>query len=143
MKKILSLLMLFTLAFAGISCDDDDNSVAINEKIRSYINVYYPGAKILEAEYKYNFLEVDIYHDSLKKEVYFDHHDIWVLTTWDIAIAALPDSVTSAIATAYPDYRIDDAEYADTPEGVYYSIDLERGEEEIHIYVAPDGTIRL
>lgn len=142
MKKILSILMLLPLAFVGISCDDDDdNNVAINDNVRTYINTHYPGAVIHEAEYQYGLLEVDIYHDSREKEVYFDD-DVWVMTMWDVAINALPEAVTAAIAVAYPGYRAEDAEHVETPEGIYYSIDLELGERDILVMVAPDGTIK-
>ena len=142
MKKILSIMMLLTLAIAGIGCDDDDNNVTLNDNVRTYINTHYPDAVILESEYNYGYLEVDIYHDSLSKDVYFDNNDAWVKTTWDVAINALPQTVTAAIATGYPDYRIDDAEYTDTPDGAYYSIELEKGERDVYIKVAPDGTIK-
>ncbi len=141
MKKILSLTMLFVLAFTCISCDDDDKGISISEPIRSYINEHYPGAKILSAENNDQLLEVDIYHDAVKKEVYFDNNDKWVVTKWDIAITALPEAVREAINTAYPGYRIDDAEYAQTQKGVYYSIDIESGEQEVHLFVTPDGII--
>ncbi|MBR2607058.1 MAG: PepSY-like domain-containing protein [Bacteroidaceae bacterium] len=141
MKKILSIMMLLTLAFAGTSCDDDDNNVAINDNVRTYINTHYPGAVILEAEYNYGYLEVDIYHDTLNKDVYFDNNDAWVKTTWDVAITTLPEAVTAAITTAYPDYRTDDAEYVETPDGTYYSIELEQGERDIYIKVTSEGTI--
>jgi hypothetical protein len=142
MKKILSIMMLLALAVVGTSCDDDDNNVVLNDNVRTYINTHYPDAVILESEYNYGYLEVDIYHDSLNKELYFNSNDAWVKTTWDVAINALPPTVTAAITTAYPDYRIDDADYVDTPEGVYYSIELEKGESDLYIKIAPDGTIK-
>ena len=142
MKKILSMMMLLALTVGATSCDDDDNGVAINEKVRNYISVHYPDARILEAEYKYNLLEVEIYDATTKKDVYFDKSDAWVMTTWDIAVASLPEAVRAAASAAYPGYRIDDAEYAETPEGPHYSIDLERGDREVNIHVAPDGTIK-
>jgi hypothetical protein len=142
MKKILSIMMLLALAVVGTSCDDDDNNVVLNDNVRTYINTHYPDAVILESEYNYGYLEVDIYHDSLNKELYFNSNDAWVKTTWDVAINALPPAVTAAITTAYPDYRIDDADYVDTPEGVYYSIEIEKGESDLYIKIAPDGTIK-
>ena len=144
MKNILSLIMLLTLAVGATSCDDDDNNVAINDNVKNYINTHYPNAVIIEAEYKYNLLEVEIYDSTTKKDVYFNNKDVWMMTTWDIAInAPLPDAVTAAIATAYEKYKIDDVEYTETPDGDYYSIDLERGNKEFNIHVTPDGTIKL
>ena len=54
MKKILSMMMLLALTVGATSCDDDDNGVAINEKVRNYISTHYPNARILESEDKYN-----------------------------------------------------------------------------------------
>lgn len=141
MKKILSLLMLLPLAFAVTSCDDDDNGVTINENVVTYINTHYPDAIIVEAENKNGYLEVDIYHDALEKEVYFDNADNWVMTTWDIAIATLPEAVTNAIATTYPGYSIDDADYVETPDSTYYKIEIENNNSDVYINVSPDGTI--
>ena len=142
MKNILSIMMLLALTVGAISCDNDDNSVAINDNIGNYIKAHYPTAVILEAEYKYNLLEVEIYDATIKKDVYFDKSDAWVMTTWDIAVASLPEAVAAAATAAYPNYRIDDAEYTETPEGAYYSIDLERGNKEVQISILPDGTIK-
>ena len=142
MKKILSMMMLLALTVGATSCDDDDNGVAINDKVRNYISVHYPDARILEAEYKYNLLEVEIYDATTKKDVYFDKSDAWVMTTWDIAVASLPEAVRAAASAAYPDYRIDDAEYVETPEGVHYSIELEKGGKDVYIKITPDGTIK-
>ena len=107
MKKILSMMMLLALTVGATSCDDDDNGVAINDKVRNYISVHYPDARILEAEYNYNLLEVEIYDATTKKDVYFDKSDAWVMTTWDIAVASLPEAVRATAYAAYPDYRID------------------------------------
>ena len=141
MKNILSLLTLFTIAFTGISCDDNDNNVAINDNIRAYINTHYPDAVILEAEYQYGYLEVEIFHNQTNKDVYFDNEDVWVMTTWDVATAALPQNVIGAITTEYPEYRIDDAEYTETPDGVYYNIEIEKGGVDIYIKVTLNGDI--
>lgn len=142
MKKILSLIMLLALTVGVTSCDNDDDNVAVNNTVTNYIKAHYPEAVIIEAEYKYNLLEVEIYDANIKKDVYFNKKDAWVMTTWDIAVATLPESVTGAVAAAYPNYRIDDADYAETPDGIYYIVDIERGNKEIELYVAPDGTIK-
>ncbi len=142
MKNILSIMMLLTLTVGVTSCDKDDDNVALNNNVTNYIKANYPEAVIIEAEYKYNLLEVEIYDANIKKDVYFNKNDVWVMTTWDYAVNNLPDAVTGAVATAYPKYSIDDADYAETPNGTYYIIDIEHGNKEIELYVEPNGTIK-
>lgn len=142
MKKLLFPILFFALA-AVVSCDsDDDKGVAVNATVKSYIEAKYPGASIRRAEYENNgLLEVEFIHNSLLKDAYFETDNKWVYTEWDIALAALPKSVTDAVAEAYPSHRIDDVDYVETPSGNYYEIEIEKRNAELWIYVTADGVI--
>ena len=142
MKKLLFPILFFALA-AVVSCDsDDDKSVAVNATVRNYIEAKYPGASIRKAEYENNgLLEVEFIHDSLLKDAYFGTDNGWVYTEWDIALAALPKSVTDAVAGAYPSHRVDEADYVETPSGNYYEIEIEKRGAELWIYVTAEGVI--
>lgn len=141
MKK-LTFVLMFVLAAVSTACSDDDNDkVVVAESVKSYIAANYPGAVIKDADYERGYLEVDIYHDSRMKELYFNSEDVWVATTWDVSIADLPTTVTAAIASVYPDYRIDDADYVITSTKEYYYLDLEKGNFEESVSILSDGTI--
>lgn len=142
MKKLLFPILFFALA-AVVSCDsDDDKGVAVNATVKSFIEAKYPGASIRRAEYENNgLLEVEFIHNSLLKDAYFETDNKWVYTEWDIALAALPKSVTDAVAEAYPSHRIDDVDYVETPSGDYYEIEIEKRDAELWIYVTADGVI--
>ena len=141
-KKMLSLIMLSAIAILGSCSDDDDNKAVVSEQVKEFIAQHYTDAVIKNAEYDKGYLEVEIYHDARIKDVYFSSTDEWVATSWDVSAAELPAAVTAAVKESFPDYRIDDADYVDTPDGVYYSIELEKGERDVYIKVAPDGTIK-
>lgn len=142
MKTFFPIFIFALLAFAACN-DDDDNNVAVSQTILSYIENKYPGASIRHAEYdNRGALEVEIVHDSQIKDVYFSSSDEWIYTEWDIAIANIPTAVTDAVVAAYPDYRIDDADYIESPSGVYYEIDIEKGNYERLLYVTPEGEIK-
>lgn len=142
MKKLFPILMLIACT-AFVACDDDDNdNIAVNQAIRSYIENKYPGADIRKAEKSSNGLvEVEFIHDSRLKEAYFNAANEWQYTEWDVAIGSLPANITNAIAANYPDFRIDDADYIESPKGTFYEIEIEKGNVEQWIFVTPEGDI--
>ncbi len=58
-------------------------------------------------------------------------------------VASLPAAVTEAVRnSAYADYRIDDAEFVETPDGVWYALELEGSRDrELTLRVTPEGTL--
>lgn len=142
MKKLFSMLML-SVCFAFVACDsDDDKSISVNQTIRSYIENKYPGAEIRRAEHSdRGLIEVEFLHDMLLKEAYFTSDNEWEYTEWDVALSNLPKAVSDAASEAYPDYRIDDADYYETSSGNYYKLDIEKGNYERRLIVTPEGEI--
>lgn len=141
MKKVLSIMLFLAVAALSSCSDDNDNKAVVSDTVKTYILNNYPDAVIRDAERERGYLDVEIYHDSRIKDVYFNNSDKWVATEWDIAIADLPQAVTEAVRDNYPNYRIDDADYVMTPEKELYYIELERGNFEVAIYVTADGVI--
>ena len=142
MKKFLFPILFLALA-AVVSCDDDDDKgVAVNQTVKSFIETKYPGASIRKAEYENNgLLEVEFIHSSLLKDAYFKSNNDWVYTEWDVALSALPKSVTDAVAEAYPSHRIDDVDFVEAPSGNYYEVEIEKGGSEVWLFVTQDGVI--
>lgn len=118
------------------------NGGMVDGSIEEFIADKYPGARIIEQDWDDGYLEVEIWHDGKEKDVYFNGAGEWVWSQWDVRISELPEAVTSALSKEYPDYRIDDAEYIQTPESEYYLIELEgRGDSERNVRITSDGTI--
>jgi len=139
MKKI---FLLFTVlsAFAFVACDDDNHSIVLSETEKSFIETKYPGSTVLEVEKTLGGLvEVDIAHDSKRKEVYFNGNSEWVYTEWDILVTELPAAATEAVTARYPDYRIDDVDYVEAPAGDYYAVNIEKVGAEKNLFVTADG----
>lgn len=103
-----------------------------------FIQAKYPNARIIEIERERGMVEIDIIHDNLSKEVVLNSNYEWVSTSWDVY--ALPVAVTDAIsASQYSGYKVDDAEFFETPAGNYYLIELEQGNREVKVKIAEDG----
>lgn len=114
----------------------------VTDAMRAFIDEKYPGAVIEDFGYNANGLfEIDILHENVEKDVYFDADGNWVETSWDVAESYLPDAVNQALAKAYPEYIVDDADYVERPEIIYYEIELQKGSVEIVVYVTPEGEV--
>ena len=138
MKKLLPIL--FISLFALLSCEEEN--IAINNDIRSFIEQKYEGARILYAEKEFNGeIDVEIIHDNKKKDVKFNRNNNWINTTWDVAINDLPDAARESVINRYPDYRIDDVDYIETPSGDRYKVEMEKGEWDKTLFVTADGEI--
>ena len=138
MKKLLPIL--FISLFALLSCEEEN--IAINNDIRSFIEQKYEGARILYAEKEFNGeIDVEIIHDNKKKDVKFNRNNNWINTTWDVAINELPDAARESVINRYPDYRIDDVDYIETPSGDRYKVEMEKGEWDKTVFVTANGEI--
>lgn len=143
MKKFFYyLLLLPAIIFASCNDDDHHHVITLNKAVTDFIETKYPGAVITETELVANgLIEVDVVHDSKKKEIYFTTADEWVRTEWDVVPSTLSQEVLGSIATAYPDYRLDDVDYVQAPAGDYYEVNVEKGNFEKYLKVSLDGTI--
>ena len=86
-------------------------------------------------------MEVDIIHDRTAKEVRFTTTGEWISTSWDVRLTDVPQVVKDAAQAAYPGFRMDDADYVQTPAGDYYLIELEKGGQDVYVKVQADGTV--
>ena len=138
MRKLLPIL--FISLFALLACEEEN--ISINNDIRSFIEQKYEGARILYAEKEFNGeIDVEIIHDNKKKDVKFNRNNNWINTTWDVAINELPDAARESVINRYPDYRIDDVDYIETPSGDRYKVEMEKGEWDKTLFVTADGEI--
>lgn len=125
--------------------DDSNNQGAtlpslLSETIKNRIAQLYPGAVILAYELEKQLIEVDIRHDNRYKEAGFDPDGKWLYTEWEIGETELPDTVKQALqGPAYAGWRIDDIERIEKPEGVFFQIELEKGDLDRKVMFGENG----
>lgn len=116
--------------------------LVIPEAIINKIKSLYPQAQFLEFEKKGTFIEIDIIDGKVHKEVLFNSNNEWISTEWDIRTSDVPTNVMNALkASEYKDYRIDDVEVLEKPEGLFYVFELESGKTEIYLTISAEGII--
>lgn len=114
--------------------------LVITEAIKSFISDKYPGAKILEYNNEKTGIEVDILHNGIYKDILFSSTGEWLRSEWDVRRSDVPAVVLQTIEQKYSGYKIDDIELHETPTGVRYAFELEKGDQEIDVYISVDGT---
>jgi hypothetical protein len=138
MRKLLPILFI---SLAALWACDEEN-IVVNNDIRNFIEQKYEGARILYAEQEFNGeIDVEIIHNNIKKEVKFNRKDKWISTTWDVSISELPDAAKESINIQYPEYRIEDVDYVEKPDGNCYKVEIERGEWDRTVFVTAEGEI--
>lgn len=145
MKRL--ILGVFTLlALTLTSCEDDffkrNFSRYLTPEIEQFIDSHYPKARIVDVDMEMQHTEVDIRDNGRFRSVYFNRDDQWLRTETDLRTRDLPKSVMRAIDDSeYRDYRIDNVEHIEAPEGIYYFIELEKWERDVYLKISTDGVI--
>ena len=122
---------------------NDFYPVVIPQAISDAINEMYPGATVLEFDQEKNGFEVDILHNNIYKDVYFNTENQWVSTEWDITKDQVPAIVMNALqASEYKNYTIDDIDLIEKPEGTFYVFDLEQGDNDVEVTFDSEGNIK-
>lgn len=113
--------------------------VPVEGDVETFISENYPGAVIVERDYDDGYLEVEIRHDGVVKEVRFNGRNEWLRTEWETR--ELPDAVRAAVEAE--GYRITEREYerVETPDRNWYEVEAVKDRREWNLYVADDGTI--
>lgn len=124
--------------------DDNDNfqPTVVPQAITDAINEMYPGATVLEFDSEKTGFEVDILHNNIYKDVYFNTGNEWLYTEWDIKEVNLPAIIMNAYkASDYKDYRIDDIDVIENPTGISYVLELEKANDEVKMTISSEGKI--
>lgn len=116
-----------------------NSSIPVEKDIQEFINQKYPDAVILEKDYDHGYLEIDILHDGIEKEVKFNGQNQWIRTEWEVR--QLPEAVKNVVAAE--GYTLDDNEfdYVETPESSWYEVEVRKGRNELKLYISPAGEI--
>ena len=143
MKLKLYLLALLTTMFAFTSCDndDDDDITAPPTAVVEAFSKQYPNITA-KWENERGQLKAEFWTtDGRQAEAWYSTDGTWTRTETDYKQNELPQAVADYIATTYPGYHYEDIELVETPAGKYFDIEVEQGDNDIHVLVNEDGTL--
>lgn len=136
-------LIAFCSILAFYSCDDDSDIPAtdVPASVKQNFEQILPGVNAIEWEKENGLYKADFFKEGHEGEAWFKPDGTWVRTETDVFIHELPEAVTTYVKEQYPDYRIDDAEWVETPAQNYYHLELERaGKRDKRLDLTQEGT---
>lgn len=121
--------------------DEINGGITTNSSIQAVIDERYPGAIIKEKGNDDGLTEIEIYHDGIEKDVYFNGKNEWVRTEYEISYGKLPESVKNYIAANYsnPD---NEADAVETPKEEWFEIEAHKGNSEYKVLIYKNGTLK-
>jgi len=138
--KSITLTIALLVALMLNACGQ--SNVNVPEQVKSAFAKKFPNAKHVEwgkesemeweAEFKINGMEYSANYDASGK---------WLETESEISKKDLPESIKTTITKDYSDYKADEAEISETPEGVFYEIKLEKKSETLEVVFDKDGKV--
>jgi uncharacterized membrane protein YkoI len=139
MKNLLFLIM--AMAFLNlVACGQKTKDLP--EKVKSAFAEKFPNAskvkwekendKEWEAEFKMNGKEYT---------ANFDLEGNWMETEYEISIDDLPEAVKSCLAKEFADYKIKEAEVAETSDGKVYEFELKKGSDVAEAVISINGKV--
>ena len=116
----------------------------LSKAISDFIARKYPGARIVDAEREKGNTEVDIIFAGKALEVCFGTGDAWLWTKTGVRLSEVPDVVRRTLQSSqYGTWGIDDVDLYESPDRVWYAIEVEdpQSEREATVRILEDGTL--
>ncbi len=140
-KIILVLIAMLSMTLAA-----QQYSSKLPANIFSFINQTYPNCRIAEWEWEddKNVYEVEIVHNGIEKDLYFNTQGQWQSTKFDIRKKQLPAKVREIISSStYTFYLIEDIEQIETPDKTIYKVEMEKilSDYEVTLFFDENGEI--
>jgi len=85
-----------------------------------------------EAEFKISGIEQSANFDAAGK---------WLATETEMKKTDLPSSVQATLTKEFAGYTIEEAEKAETPAGIFYEVEVEKGKATYELQISPDGKV--
>lgn len=143
-RKTMKTYLIIATTFAlGMSASaQDKTAITVPEPVKAAFAKQFPKAESAkwEMEDKTDY-EAEFKMSGTKYSAKYSAAGKWMETEHKIKADALPDPVKKAIAASYADHKVEGAEMAETPDGVVYEVDLEKGDSEMEVVFNADGKV--
>lgn len=136
-------LIIATTLSLGMSVSAQDKApITVPEPVKAAFTKQFPQAENAkwEMEDKTDY-EAEFKMSGVKYSAKYNAAGTWMETEHKIKTEALPDAVKKSIATNYADHKTEKAELTETPEGVFYEVDLEKAGLEVEVVFGMDGKV--
>ncbi len=139
MKTLKILAALFFVS--GVVLAQDINQNDVPSVVSEAFTKEYGNASDVEWEKKIDNYKVEFDINRMEHEVWYNASGTVLRKEQDIAEAELPQTVQDAIKAGYSGYRLDDIEKDWENNVTTYTVELEKGNVEIHVTFDEKGKV--
>lgn len=138
MKKI-SMLLVVAVFFLTQACAQ---KAQVPVQVKQAFTQKFPTAKKAKWD-KENATEWEVEFKMNHQEysANFATDGTWKETEYEIKKSDIPTAVKQTLNTDFTGYDIEEVEVSETPEGKVYEFALEKGENDLEVAIAPDGSV--
>ncbi|QQR86934.1 MAG: PepSY-like domain-containing protein [Flavobacteriales bacterium] len=137
-----ALPTLLMLSLSMNACAQKVSEADVPQPVKAAFMKQFPKAEHAkwEMEDKKDY-EVNFQQGATKWSAKYAADAKWLETEHAIKPEELPAPVRAAIAANYADHKLEAAEVAESPQGIVYEVDLEKGEHSMEVVFAADGKV--
>lgn len=140
MNHVLPTLLMLSLSMNA--CGQELSDADVPQAVKATFQKQFPGvAKVkweLEDRAKY---EANFHQNGTGTSATFDASGSWLETETEVKETDLPAPVRATLAARYAGYTVSGFERVQTPEGLAYELEAEKGERTLEVQFAADGAV--
>jgi|SRR6056300_231818 hypothetical protein len=144
MKMKISIL-LTTLLLLLLSCDssnDDADNKSVPDKVQKSFSEQFGNPEGVEWENEDGKWEAEFEYSGKEYEVVYDKNANWVKTEYKMKERELSENMKNILAKEYSMYEIIEIEKYETPDNIYYKLEMQKGGDIDEIVIYPNGKIK-
>ncbi|MBD1844361.1 PepSY-like domain-containing protein [Cyanobacteria bacterium FACHB-63] len=127
-----------TILIASLALVSCSPSHAVPNPVQQAFNLKYPGVNARWEGKPYGYEAVFV-KDGREYEAEFSRSGQWLETEYEVEADQFSAIVLERVRQQYPGYAVTKHEIELTPNGTFYEVEIERGNEEIELYFDDRG----
>lgn len=135
-----SLLIVLSVAMLGTAACGQKNETAPSEVTTAFQQKFPDAKKVKWEKESESEWEADFKQNGKKYSANFKVDGTWTETEHAIEMEEIPGSVKHILNTSFRDYKVEESELAERPDGTFYEFEVEKGEEEMELVITADGS---
>lgn len=138
--KTITLIGLVTLQFGVISAQKLKENQVPDAAKKAFVQKFANAKEVKWSKEGDNEFEAEFEVDEKEQSANFDSSGRWLITETEIKNSELPQPVLVIIAKEFADYKIKEAEKAESVDkGVFYEVELKSGKKNYEIQFSAEG----
>lgn len=142
----MKISILFTaLLILLLSCDssnDEAGNNSVSDKVLKSFSEQFGNPEGVRWELEDGKWEAEFDYSGKEYEVVYDENANWVKTEYKLKERELSENMKTILAKEYSMYEIIEIEKYETPDNIYYKLEMQKGGDIDEIVIYPNGKIK-